>query len=111
MKRNLPIIIGISTMVAFAHEMPICEEFIGEEHIQCVATDKAAVIISTFNDSVQYEFYTDDGHKGYIYFDGGVVANTSKRHLKVATIPTENADEYVQEVFNVVMDDIQWGKN
>lgn len=109
MKRNLPIIIGIATMVAFADEMPICEEFIGE-NIQCVATDRAAVVISTYNDSVQYEFYTDDGHEGYIYLDGGVVANTSTRHQKVATIPTENAD-YVQEVFNAVMNDNQWDKN
>ncbi len=109
--RNLPIIIGIAAMAAFAHDMPICEEFAGEQHIQCVVTDKAAVVISTFNDSVQYEFYTADGHKGYIYLDGGVVASTSKRHLNVATIPAEDADEYVREVFNAVMDDIEWVKN
>lgn len=106
--RNLPIIIGIAAMAAFAHEMPICEEFIGERHIQCVSTDKAAVVISTFNESVQYEFYTADGHKGYIYLDGGVVANTGKRHLNVATIPAENVDEYVQAVIDAVMDDIKW---
>ena len=109
--RHLPIIIGIAAMAAFAHDMPICEECAGEQHIQCVSTDKAAVIISTFNDSVQYEFFTSDGHKGYIYIDGGVIASTAKRHLKVASIPAENADEYVQEVFNAVMDDIQWGQN
>ena len=109
--RNLPIIIGIAAMAAIAHEMPICEEFAGENHIQCVSTDKAAVVISTFNDSVQYEFFTSDGHKGYIYLDGGVIASTAKHHLKVASIPAENADEYVQEVFNAVMDDIQWGQN
>ena len=103
--RNLPIVIGIAAMAAFAHEMPICEEFAGEQHIQCVSTDKAAVVISTFKS------HTADGHKGYIYLDGGVIASTAKRHLEVATIPAENVDEYVQEVFNAVMDDIQWVKN
>ena len=110
--RHLPVIIGIAAACsAFAAELPICEEFAGENHIQCVSTDKAAVVISTFADAVQYEFYAADGRKGYIYLDGGVIANTAQRHLQVATIPAENKDEYVQEVFNAVMDDIQWGKN
>ena len=106
--RNLPIIIGIAAACAFSAELPICEEFAGEDHIQCVSTDKAAVVISTFADAVQYEFYAADGRKGYIYLDGGVIANTGKRHLKVAAIPAENKDDYIREVFNAVMDDIKW---
>lgn len=108
--RNLPIIIGIAAVAAFAGQpLPICEEFQGEEHIQCVSTEKAAVIISNFTDgSVQYEFYTAEGGKGYIYLDGGVYASTAKRHLKVASIPSDNADEYIREVFDAVMTDIKW---
>ena len=107
--RNLPVILGIAAAAAFAEQLPICEEFAGEDHIQCVSTDRAAVIISTFEDgSVQYEFYTTDGGKGYIYIDGGVYASTAKRHLKVAAIPAENKDEYIREVFNAVTDDIKW---
>ena len=106
--RHLPVIIGIAAACAFSAELPICEEFAGENHIQCVSTDKAAVVISTFSDAVQYEFYAADGRKGYIYLDGGVIANTWKRHLKVASIPAENKDEYIREVFNAVMDDIKW---
>jgi hypothetical protein len=109
--RNLPIVIGIAAIAAMAHDMPICEEFAGEEHIQCVSTDRAAVVISHFGDSVQYEFYTADGNKGYIYLDGGVTANTAKRHLKVASIPADDKDEYVREVFDAVMDDIHWQHN
>ena len=62
--RHLPIIIGIAAMAAFAHDMPICEEFAGEQHIQCVSTDKAAVVISTFNAGVPYESFTSEGPKG-----------------------------------------------
>ena len=59
--RHLPIIIGIAAMAAFAHDMPICEEFAGEQHIQCVATDKAAVVISTFNDRLEaYAIQSDE---------------------------------------------------
>jgi hypothetical protein len=106
--RNLPIVIGIVEACVFADQLPVCEEFAGEEHIQCVSTDRAAVIISRFDDSVQYEFYTADGHKGYIYLDGGVTVNTAKRHMDIAAIPADDKDEYVREVFNAVMDDIHW---
>lgn len=109
--RNLPVIIGIAAIAAFAHEMPICEEFAGEEHIRCVSTESAAVIISTFSDGVQYEFYTADGQKGYVYLDGGIVAGSAKRRLDVAAIPNEDREEYVREVFNAVMDDIGWQVN
>lgn len=107
--RNLPIVIGVAAIAAFASQpLPICEEFAGEEHIQCVASDKAAVIISRFDDSVQYEFYTADGGKGYIVLDGGVYASTARRHLKVESIPADDAEEYIRDVFNAVMDDIKW---
>ena len=106
--RHLPVIIGIAAACVFSAELPICEEFAGENHIQCVSTDRGAVVISTFADAVQYEFYAADGSKGYIYLDGGVTANTGKRHLKVAHIPAENKDDYIREVFNAVMDDIKW---
>lgn len=109
--RNLPIIIGITAISCMAHDLPVCEEFVNEPHIQCVATDEAAVIITRFDDSTQYEYYTKSGKKGYIYLDGGVVANTSKHHLQVASIPADDADEYIREVFNLVMDDINWEHN
>ena len=106
--RNLPIVIGIAAVAAFAgRPLPICEEFAGEEHIQCVSSDKAAVIISHFDDGVQYEFYTVEG-KGYIYLDGGVHVSTGKRHLDLASIPSENPDDYIRDVFDAVMDDIKW---
>jgi hypothetical protein len=106
--RNLPVVIGIAACGAFAAELPICEEFAGEKHIQCVATESAAVIISTFEGARQYEFYMADGKKGYVYLDGGVIANTGKRRLEVAVVPAADGDEYVREVFNAVMDDIGW---
>ena len=109
--RNLPVIIGIVAACAFADELPICEEFHGEEHIRCVSTDEGAVVISNFADAVQYEFYAADGRKGYIYLDGGVIANTARRHLKVASIPAENKDAYIREVFNAVMADIHWERD
>ncbi len=110
--KNLPVIVGIAAISCFAHDLPICEEFAGEPHIQCVATDEAAVIITRFDDdSSQYEYYTKSGKKGFIYLNGGVVANTSKHRLQVASIPADDADEYIREVFNMVMDDINWQHN
>jgi hypothetical protein len=108
--RNLPIIIGIAAVAVFAsHPLPICEEFNGEDHIHCVSTEKAAVIISQFEDgSRQYEFYTADGGKGYIYLDGGVYASTAKRQLNLPTIPVEDTDAYIREIIEAVTDDIGW---
>lgn len=106
--RNLPVVIGIAACGAIATEMPICEEFAGEGHIQCVATDGGAVVISRFDDGVQYEFYMPDGQKGYIYLDGGVVANSGKRRLEVASIPSDDREGYIREVFEAVMEDIEW---
>jgi len=110
--RNLPIIIGISAICACAAELPVCEEFNGEEHAQCVATDRAALVTSTFDGYVQYEYYGPNGRKGVIVLEGdGVYAATGARVLDVASVPSEDREGYLREVFDAVMDDIGWEVN
>lgn len=101
--------VAVAVAVSFGAEMPICEEFEGENNITCVATDRQAVIITTHADgSKSYEFFKD-GRKIYLETDfKGIYAQSPSRKLELAQIPTENTDSYVSEVLFGLLDDIEF---
>ena len=110
MRINLPIIAGISLCVsAFSAELPICEEFAGEENISCVAGDSLAVITSRSPEGRTYEFYSGD-RKAYLELsaDGAILASSGVRALELPGIPTDSTERYISEVLDAILDDIAW---
>lgn len=107
--RHIPVIIGISCAVCFGAELPVCEEFNGEENIVCVSGDSTAVITSVSVTGRSYEFFVKD-KKAYLEIseDGGLVASSGIRALDVARIPADDPDRYISEVIDGLMDDIAW---
>ena len=104
---NIPFLCGM----ALATETPICEEFAGEPHIQCVAEGEQAIVISRTAESVSYELYKD-GKKAFVEVRNGVgvFAKTAARKLALDSIPVkaDEAARYVGDVISAVTDDIDW---
>ena len=92
---------------ALGHELPICEEFSNEPNITCVVGDSDAVITSLHSDgSRTYEFW-HNGHKIYMeYSEKSILAVSPKRKMEVAHIPAENVDQYISEVLDALLDDL-----
>lgn len=108
--RHLPVIIGFGMAVALgAAELPVCEEFAGEENITCVRSGDVAVITSMSANGRSMEFYKG-GKKAYLELskDGRVVASTGSRLLDVAKVPAEDFERYVAELLDGLMEDISW---
>ena len=109
MKSKLLFTIMAIATYSFAVEPPICAEFENEFGIECVESDTHAVIITYGkNGSRTYEYFAN-GQKVYIELgENSIYANSGKRSLAVNTIPSEDKEEYIREVFDAVLDDINY---
>ena len=108
--RNIAVMAGLMLSVcAMGAELPVCEEFAGDENITCVRSDSAAVISSLTEEGRSIEFYRGD-RKAYMEVsnDGRVYASSGWRHLEVMAIPAEDTEKYLSEVLESLMDDIAW---
>ncbi len=96
---------------AFAVDLPICEEFNLEFGVDCVSTDKQAVIITYHEDGSRTYEYFNDGKKAYLELGANhnsIYANSGKRSLAVANIPSDDKEEYIRQVFDAVLTDIDY---
>jgi hypothetical protein len=95
--------------MGMAAELPICEEFNGEAHVSCVATDSAAVITTMSEYGKTVEFFKN-GKKAYfeVGADGSVIASSGVRSLELDVIPSDDEGAYLQELLDAVLDDIAW---
>ena len=109
--RNIPVIIGLAVACSMAVELPICEEYVGEENISCTATDSAAVITSYGSDGKTIEFYAN-GQKAYLEIgsDGHLLASSGRRMLNLDAIPVDidGDNGYLEELLDGLLDDIAW---
>lgn len=105
--RKFFLTISVLACAVFSHDLPICEEFANEKNITCVVGDNDAVITSLHSDgSRTYEFW-HNGHKIYMeYSEKSILAVSPKRKMEVAEIPAENVDQYVSEVLDALLDDL-----
>ena len=90
-----------------AHDLPICEEFKNEPNITCIRGDHDAVITVLHADgSRTYEFW-HNGKKIYMeYGNNSILAVSPKRKMNLAHIPADDADQYVSEVLDALLDDL-----
>jgi len=108
--RNIAVIAGLGlAAMAMSAELPVCEEFAGEENISCVRSGDVAVITSMSATGRSMEFYKG-GKKAYMELssDGRVVASSGLRLLDVAKVPAEDVEKYVAELLDGLMEDIAW---
>lgn len=109
--RKILFTIMVVAISAFAVDLPICEEFNLEFGVDCVATETQAVIITYHEDgSRSYEYFAN-GQKVYIELGenhNSIYANSGKRSLAVANIPSEDKEEYIRQVFDAVLTDIDY---
>ena len=107
--RNVAVICGMCAVMGMAAELPICEEFNGEAHVSCVATDSAAVITTMSEYGKTVEFFKN-GKKAYfeVGADGSVIASSGVRSLELDVIPSDDEGAYLQELLDAVLDDIAW---
>lgn len=107
--RNISILAGIALLTGsvMAAELPVCEEFAGEEAVHCVSGNDFAVITTKSPEGTTYEFF-QGSRKAYVEVsaDGRLYASSGSRRLQVATIPAEDRGEYVWEVVKAVTGDI-----
>ena len=117
--KNIAIICGLAASLSMGMELPVCEEFEGE-NITCERSDHAAVILTTHDDGGKtLEFFhsvKNNTKKAYmeISADGSLYASSGKRHLYLSRIPTaedgaEAAEAFLYEVLLSVVDDIGFG--
>lgn len=109
--RKILLTIALMAISAFAVEPPICAEFENEFGIECVEGDTHAVII-TYGEkgSRTYEYFAN-GKKVYIELGANhnsIYANSGKRSLAVANIPSDDKEEYIRQVFDAVLTDIDY---
>ena len=91
----------------FSHDLPICEEFIGEPQITCIRGDHDAVITVLHADgSRTYEFWHNNKKIYMEYGNNSILAVSPKRKMNVAHIPAEDVDQYVSEVLDALLDDL-----
>lgn len=107
--RNISVLAGIALLggAAMAAELPVCEEFAGEEAVHCVRGEEFAVITTKTPEGTTYEFF-QGSRKAYVEVsaDGRLYASSGSRRLQVAAIPAENTGDYVWEVVKAVTGDI-----
>lgn len=108
--RHISVIAGLGLACGvMGAELPVCEEFEGEENINCVRGDSSAVITSMSATGRSLEFFIG-GRKAYLEIsnDGRIVASSGIRILDVARIPAEDTEKYISEVLESLMEDIAW---
>ncbi len=95
--------------VAFATELPICEEFEGEKNVSCVAGDRQAVIITYHADGSRSYEYFKDNRKIYLeYGENYVYASDGKRKIDVSPIPNDDHIAYIDELFYGLIDSLDF---
>ena len=109
--RNIPVICGIAAAMAIGAELPVCEEFSGEENISCVRSDSVAVISSISSSGRSIEFFSGS-RKAYLEIstDGAILASSGFRKLELATIPTDSTEYYISEVLEGILEDISFNE-
>jgi hypothetical protein len=105
---KIPVIAGFG--VAMGAELPVCEEFLGEPAIECVAGDSVAVISTTGEGWKTLELYSK-GRKAYVEFseDGSVWASTGRVHYELSAEDLAEGD-YVADMLDGLMADIAFGE-
>lgn len=102
--------VAVAAGISLGAELPICEEFYGE-NVDCVREGERAVIVSRDGETVTYEFFVKD-RKSVVELKGDVAvfARSYSRKLDLDKIPvdTERQGEYTAEVMSAVLDDIGW---
>jgi hypothetical protein len=99
MRKQILTILTLGAM-SLANDLPICEEYAGEENISCVAGERHAVIISYHKDGSRTYEYFKDNRKIYLeYGENYVYASDGRRTLDLDHIPNENKTAYIDELF------------
>lgn len=108
--KKMAILLAVATGFSIGAELPICEEFYGE-NVECVREGDRAVIVSREGETVTYEFFVKD-RKGVVELKGDVAvfARSYSRKLELDRIPVEaeRQGEYTAELMSAVLDDIGW---
>jgi len=108
MRKQILTLLAFGSM-ALANDLPICEEYEGEQNISCVAGDSQAVIISYHKDgSRSYEFFKGDRK---IYMETNqtyVFASDGRRNLDLDSIPSNNKTAYIDELFFGLIESIDF---
>lgn len=108
MRKTFLTIIALSAF-ALANDLPICEEFEGEQNISCVAGENTAVIISYHSDGGRsYEFYKNDRK---IYMETNqtyVFASDGRRKIELDSIPSSDKIAYIDELFFGLIESIDF---
>jgi len=108
MRKFLLTIIALGAS-AFSSELPICEEFTGEQNVSCVAGDSTALIITAHADgSKTYEFYKGDRKMYLEYGENYVLASNGRKTLNIDHIPNENTEFYIDELMFGLIEDIDF---
>lgn len=104
--RKLFLTIMVTSIFAFGHDMPICEEFEHEKNVFCWTTPQFGLILTVHNDSSKtYELYKNN-RKIYIeYSKNAVLASNGKIITKVQPIPAENKEKYINDIFALMFRD------
>lgn len=101
--------IAILAAFAVSAELPICEEYEGEQNISCVAGENTAVIISYHSDGGRsYEFYKNDRK---IYMETNqtyVFASDGRRKIELDSIPSMDKTAYLDELFFGLIESIDF---
>ena len=107
--RKLFLTITLLAAFAVSAELPICEEFEGEQNISCVAGDNTALIITYHADkSRTYEFFKGDKKVYLEYGDKFVYASDGRRKLELDTIPSSDKIAYIDELMFGLIESIDF---
>ncbi len=108
MRKQILTILALGSMT-LANDLPICEEFEGENNVSCVAGETQAVIISYHKDgSRTYEFFKGDRKIYMEYGDKYVYASDGRRKLELDTIPSADKIAYIDELFFGLIESIDF---
>lgn len=108
MRKQILTILALGSM-AFANDLPICEEFANETNVSCVAGDSTALIISVHADgSKSYEFYKNDKKVYLEYGESYVLVSNGRKTLNLDHIPNANTEIYINELLFGLIDEIDF---
>ena len=101
--------VGMALGLSMGADMPVCEEFEGEENVSCVQSGDVAVITSMSESGKSYEIYKA-GRKAYLEVstDGSFYASSGLRHISLPKVPAEDTERYMAELFESLLDDIAY---
>lgn len=107
--RNLPIICGIAFCgLAMGADLPICEEFTGE-NVFCMREGNRAVILTSTGEGTTLEYF-NNGKKAYLEIDNdrSLLASSGKRAMQLLTLPVSPRDDekYIIELLEALKGDI-----